>query len=719
MEKFSAVKYAISYAKMGISVFPIIPLSKKPATKNGFKDATTDLDQIKRWWKDNPNFGIAIATGKVSGNIFVIDCDVDENMGYNGYHALQDYCRENDVEFPDTVMALSGRKGSHFYYRAKQGYSVKSRTGIIEGVDIRGEGGYIICPPTIHPNGNAYEWEQDFNDIAIAEATEDVYNFLERNEKQDNSEQFTLPDSIPKGMRNTTFYKLACSLQAKGLSDDIIHDVVMKEAEKRATPAMNRDDIEELENTIQSALKKEKGKLKLVPFIKPQASQFITLKKRETKNGEVLIQSIENVCTVLRIDENLAGKIKYNELSYSPFIYGELPWTNGDNYREWNNFDDSNLKCYIEDTYGLNSMDKILEALNIVISENRFNPVVDYLEQIEWDGKQRIKNLLSDYLGVEQNEYSETAMKLFMLGAVSRAYNPGCKFDYMPVLVGEQGVGKSTFFKILAGNDAWYNDNFNTVEGDKAAEKLRGMWIVELAELLATKKAKEVESIKAFITSTVDSYRAPYSRRTEQRPRICVFAGTTNNSHFMTDKTGNRRYLPLVVRKSHVKKSLFDNPKEVQQEFRQAWAEAVHIYKTEKPRLIFPKHLENMVVENQKQFAEEDVRVGIIQSYLDDLSASCEKVCVMQLWESALGNDGKLCERRISNEIHDILEHSIQGWERVKNASGGRCRTTKYGVQVCYERIQNDSDAVTNINEKSEIQQKQIAISDLENPFLD
>lgn len=416
--------------------------------------------------------------------------------------------------------------------------------------------------------------------------------------------------------------------------------------------------------------------------------QEVQLKKKETRNGElVVIQSIENICTVLRYDKNLSGKIKYNELSYSPFLFGDVPWSNGDNYREWNNFDDSNLKCYIEDTYGLNSMEKIMEALNIVISENHFNPVVDYLERLEWDGTQRIKDLLPEYLGVEQNEYSETVMRLFMLGAISRAYHPGCKFDYMPVLVGEQGVGKSTFFKVLAGNDAWYNDNFNTIEGDKATEKLRGMWIVELAELLATKKAKEVESIKAFITSTVDSYRAPYNRRTEQRARVCVFAGTTNNSHFMTDRTGNRRYLPLVVRKAHVKKSLFDNPEQVQNEFRQAWAEAIHIYKTEEFRLVFPKHLETMVFENQKQFAEEDVRVGIIQNYLDEVGDVIEKVCVMELWDRALGNETKPCERRFSNEIHDIMEHSISGWQRVKNASGGRCRTTKYGVQVCYEKI--------------------------------
>ena len=93
----------------------------------------------------------------------------------------------------------------------------------------------------------------------------------------------------------------------------------------------------------------------------------------------------------------------------------------------------------------------------------------------------------------------------------------------------------------------------------------------------------------------------------------------------MTDKTGNRRYLPLVVRKQFVKKSLFENKEEVQNEFLQAWAEALHIYKTENPRLIFPKHLEDSVKENQSKFEEEDVRVGIIQEYLDGLPLNCEK----------------------------------------------------------------------------------------------
>ena len=90
----------------------------------------------------------------------------------------------------------------------------------------------------------------------------------------------------------------------------------------------------------------------------------------------------------------------------------------------------------------------------------------------KWDGNTgHIENLLPDYLGVEKSQYSTECMKLFMLGAISRAYKPGCKFDYMPVFVGKQGIGKSTFLRLLSMNNAWYNDNFNTVEGDKAPEK--------------------------------------------------------------------------------------------------------------------------------------------------------------------------------------------------------------------------------------------------------
>lgn len=326
---------------------------------------------------------------------------------------------------------------------------------------------------------------------------------------------------------------------------------------------------------------------------------------------------------------------------------------------------------------------RLWRHLLIVVNEHPFNPVADYLESLIWDQKPHIENLLPDFLGVAKSRYSVESMKLFMLGAINRAYHPGCKFDYMLVLVGEQGAGKSTFFKLLAGRDEWYNDNFNTIDGDKAAEKLRGMWIVELAELLAVKKAQQVESIKAFITSTVDTYRPPYGRRTEQRPRVCVFAGTTNSSHFLTDRTGNRRYLPLLVNKRAAKRSMFEQPDKVAEEFRQAWAEAFHIYRTENPALVLPCDLQEEVKEVQNSFVEEDVRVGIIQEWLDNTTE--RYVCIAMVYKEALNNEFTKPDRRTSNELHDIMQHSIRGWRRMP----GKKKFRTYGAQISYERCPN------------------------------
>ena len=239
-------------------------------------------------------------------------------------------------------------------------------------------------------------------------------------------------------------------------------------------------------------------------------------------------------------------------------------------------------------------------------------------------------------------------------------------------------------------NNSWYNDNFNTVEGDKAPEKLRGMWMVELAELLATKKAKEVESIKAFLTSTVDTYRPPYGRRTEQRPRVCVFAGTTNNDRFLTDRTGNRRFLPIVTRIEHVKKSMFDNKEEVLRDFENAWGEAMQLFyeANRKPSLVLPVELQDFVEDCQSEYMEEDVRVGIIQEWLDKTEEP--RVCVAMLYEEALGYERQKPSRFESNELHSIMANCIKGWEKIRNSNGGRAKCGKYGAQVCYVRKETE-----------------------------
>ena len=698
MEYPSMYHAAIDYIKRGLAVFPLEEKGKRPKTRNGFKDATTDAAQVKAWWQQWPNANIGIATGKRSGGIFVIDLDIDEDKGIDGYHTLEDWQRENG-KFPETWTAITGRGGYHLYFHSNS--EIKNRAGIIDGVDVRGDGGYVVAPPSVHSNGNRYEWEYDPEEYNLADANNNVKFFLETGINSPG-ERFSMPDIVNAGERNEMIFRFACMMQAKGASDESVFAATMAENNAKCNPPMEEKEVRIIVNSV---LKYQKGKP-----IHISDNGVATQGWREpvfatTEKGYIK-KTIENTCEAIEYDEKLWGHIKYNELSYSPFVVGSLPWEHQNMYREWTNADDSNLKAYIEAKYGLGSMEKTMEALNIVVNRNKFNPVVDMLEDIythKWDKQNgHIRKLLPEYLGAEDSEYNFECMRLFMLGAISRAHYPGCKFDYMPVFVGKQGIGKSTFLRLLAMNNAWYNDNFNTIEGDKAPEKLRGMWMVELAELLATKKAKEVESIKAFLTSTVDTYRPPYGRRTEQRPRVCVFAGTTNNDHFLTDRTGNRRFLPIVTRKEFVKKSMFDNLEEVQKDFENAWGEAMDIFKKANghPSLILPVDLQQFVEDKQSEYMEEDVRVGIIQEWLDKTEES--RVCVAMIYEKALGYDGCKPSKYESTELHSIMTNQIKGWERLKTSNGGRSRCGNYGTQICYIRKEDNHDDFVEIPEDLE-----------------
>lgn len=664
---------ALAYVDMGFSVFPVRQ-NKTPYTPHGCKDAKCNKTAVKAWWGRWQDANIGIATGSVSGGIVVIDVDIDEDKGVYGDDSLRKWEKENG-ELPETWMVVTGRGGNHYYYRTDK--KVKNATGIYPGIDIRGEGGYVVAPPSVHQNGTQYRWEISPEDMDICFADDQVMKFI--NKAQDaRKERFILPSRITTGKRNDTLFKYGCSLQSNGNTDDEILSL-MEEANLRCDDPLTDSEIKTI---YESVLTKPKGIRRIYSDASlPDSWREPNIYKND--EGKVA-QTIDNMVEAIQFDKYLFGKIRMNSLAYSPYVFGGLPWAPGnDRIREWTNTDDANLKRYIEKYYGLKPTEKMMDALAIVSDNNRYNPVIDALEQRwhQWDGEKHIENLLPDYLGVERSRYTAEVMKLFMLGAITRAYNPGCKFDYVPIIYGAQGCGKSTFCRALAMADEWYDDNFNTIEGDKAAEKLRGLWMAELAELLATKKAKELESIKSFITSRSDNYRPPYARRTEHRQRVCVFIGTTNSDHFLTDRTGNRRFLPLVADKDRATKSitLSENYNKAVVDVNNAWGEAMELFHqaNNKPILVMPTELDGEVQDMQRRFQEDDPQIGMIQEYLD----KCEdkKVCVVELWEKALGESGKP-QRYESNHIHNIMTQEISGWIRLDKKQ--RCKT--YGVQYCY-----------------------------------
>lgn len=145
----SMKEWALYYAELGLAVFPLAYRNKVPAIEGGCKAATTEKSKIERWWNQNPRYNIGIATGNKSNGLVVIDLDVDKNKGIDGYEVLRDWQNKHG-ELPETWQSITGRGGYHYFYKDTITHS--NKVGLYEGVDIRGEGGYIVAPPSVHPN---------------------------------------------------------------------------------------------------------------------------------------------------------------------------------------------------------------------------------------------------------------------------------------------------------------------------------------------------------------------------------------------------------------------------------------------------------------------------------------------------------------------------------------------------------------------------------------
>lgn len=410
----------------------------------------------------------------------------------------------------------------------------------------------------------------------------------------------------------------------------------------------------------------------------------------EDGNVKSVKQLVHNFEIVMDKDSRFAGKIRLNEFAQQPYLYGSVPWENENNCRAWSSHDDSALFSLIQADYGLKSRQDFADALKNVSMRNKFHPVREVLDSLTWDGKEHIRGLLPEYLGAEDSDYTYQVMRLWMLGAVSRVYKPGSKFDYTMILQGSQGIGKSTFLKQLAMDDSWFNDSLDSLDSDKAVQSLTGSWIIELAELKSlARTAGGVESVKRFLTATQDKYRIPYERRADTFYRQCVFAGTTNKDDFLQDETGNRRFLIVQTGVKKPSKSLF--VPEIMDTIKLAWAEAVYIWKNEKPQLILPEAYMQEAKELQEANMADDGKRGIIQEYLEGKT----QVCAREIWEKALGENVSPRKYQIT-EINDIIA-KVPGWKKLKSPRNFE----GYGKQRGFQKtvLQTENEKATNFSE--------------------
>ncbi|MBM7631116.1 virulence-associated E family protein [Geomicrobium sediminis] len=402
-------------------------------------------------------------------------------------------------------------------------------------------------------------------------------------------------------------------------------------------------------------------------------------------------KTIANVELALANDQNLAGKIMMDTFADAILAQGPFPWApreDDHNLFMWTDRDDAGLRSYMEKILGFKVKDTINDALVIGAARNRFNPVVDYLNSLEWDGVHRLDRLFIDYMGAADTSYIRAVTRKSFIAAVARAMVPGIKHDTMPVLTGAQGLGKTTLIQKMG--QSWFTNSIESFEGKDAAELLQGVWIVEVGEMSAYSKS-DVNTIKGFLSRTEDQYRAAYARKAEKHPRKCVFFGTSNQSDYLKDATGGRRFWPVDVGVTMPVKSVFTD---LDEEIDQLWAEAVAAWRSGEITFLTGA-LEEEAKRQQEMHTEQDPRQGLVQDFLErpvpldwqkksieqrkmywsndfkteaPETASRDRVCAAEVWVECFNNDLKFMKRHDTVSINSMIDNVV-GWQKLPNPS--------------------------------------------------
>jgi len=416
----------------------------------------------------------------------------------------------------------------------------------------------------------------------------------------------------------------------------------------------------------------------------------------------LLLNTLHNITLILKNDPQLKA-IVFNQLADGMEIKGDVPWKHPANF--WRDADDAQLVSYVDSHYGTFSARNYQIAVTKVTDDRSYHPVREFLDRLPpWDGVIRVDTMLIDYLGAEDNEYVRAVTRKILCAAIARVNNPGVKFDYMLVLNGPQGIGKSTLISKLGGQ--WYTDSVSITDmNDKtAAEKLQGHWIIEIGELAGMKKA-DIDKVKAFVSRQDDKYRASFGRRVTPHPRQNVFFATTNSEKgYLRDITGNRRFWTVKIPGNGNKQSWQITDETV----RQIWAEAL-IYAKAGEKLYLPANLEADACAEQLEAMEVDDREGFVREYLDtplpenwdelDISSRLEYlekslfaehlegtvkrtgVSNVEIWVECFRKGRHDIKRQDSYDISAIMT-KIGGWA----ISSKKMRTKLYGPQQIWEK---------------------------------
>lgn len=576
----------------------------------GLLDATADPAKVGEWWRAAPYANIGVPTGAASG-LAVLDVDVHKG-GFDGFHELQ---RERG-RLPETVMAITGSGGYHYLF-AHPGNGVKIKNSVRslgEGLDVRGDGGYIIVAPSSHISGRRYEWEASSrpSEVPLAPLPDWLLSLIADSPR---------PATPPPGERRSgklwprDIERIRAALEVLPpepydvwvMVGMALHSTGDDETAFRlwtdwaATSAAHVFDAAAHEQKWRTGFRRTGGGIALgtlfaaakergyvaaspppddpppPPDDPPPGGPDDPIGDWESllyRNGRgEIITSQANMETVLQHHHGWRDVLAYDDMSYRTIKRRPPPYPGGQ-AGEWGDSDDTWTAIWLERHYGIRPRNTtVAQVVRATAERCRVHQVREWLATLAWDGIERLPTFFSDFCGAKQTAYTEAVGRSFFVSAVARAMRPGCKVDTMLVLEGEQGVGKSRL--ILALFSAQWHIEISYPPGSlDFYQSLRGTWGAEFGEMASFDKAENAR-VKQVLTQTQDTYRASYGAHAGTYKRQTVFIGSTNKREWGQDETGMRRFLPVECGEIDV-----DGAEAIRE---QLWAEAVVRFEAGEP----------------------------------------------------------------------------------------------------------------------------------------
>jgi hypothetical protein len=689
------VDWALYVANQGWRVFPIRPGIKEPysrvttaaalgidpAAPAGLHHARSDEPSIRALWGgERADAWIGLATG--NGRLAI---DIDEKEGASGNATIA----ANGWTIPATAWQRTPSGGAHLIVTVPPGINAPTDTGVLgSGLDRRGDGGYIVLydPALITaPIAPAPEWS--------------LTNAGRSGERRsplgtDRAPSFDLackalrsidPDQLDYDhWRNVTAaYRHAATGTAH---DDAIrsdwdgwcatyatNDIGKNNKLWRSLDngtglgwdflrqyALKHGDLPDDDRARLAGLNGAAHSMPMVPNANASPVDFWA-----TFNADEAAKASAIAC--IKHLAELGWPVAHNEFSDRTMITARVPWDDATatHPREWTDNDTHGCKAALEATFIKPSKETVHDTVRFIALRNKYHPVRDYLNGLRWDGIMRLPALASRYFGAEHTPYSELIGTKFMISAVARIKEPGCKADTMLILEGAQGAGKSSALRSLVGDD-WFTDQMPDFSTKDAEIQLGGKWLIEIAELDRMNRA-EVTAVKSYASRQIGTYRPPYGRATINVPRQCIFAGSTNETEYLRDQTGNRRFWPITCGRI--------DGAAIRRDRDQLWAEAVFRYQLGE-RWWLEGDQERLAQAEQDGRRERDPWEELIASRLaiyGTMPITIEQVCLTVLGitfekhNATINRRVATCLKRAGYTRRQIRFGEDRGWRYVKD----------------------------------------------------